>query len=155
MGDGFMALFNVPARQPDHATLAVCAAIEMRNRVRLWNHEHNGGKPLMHIRVGIHTGEAVVGNIGTPNLMNFTAIGREVNLAKRLEEEAGPDQIWFSTATRSMLDLAQLGLEPWQLESVGLRRVQGFSSPQEVFQIVDNTFFLSDVQTLAWPVLSS
>jgi class 3 adenylate cyclase len=127
----------------------------MRNRVRLWNREHNGGTPLMHIRVGIHTGEAVVGNIGTPNLMNFTAIGREVNLAKRLEEEAGPDQIWFSAATHSMLDLTQLGLEPWQVESVGLRRVQGFSSPQEVFQIVDNTFFLSDVQALAMPALSS
>jgi adenylate cyclase len=137
MGDGFMALFNVPVSQSAHATMAVRSAMEMRKRVNQWNQEQTGPLPLMNIRVGIHTGEAIVGNIGTSNLMNFTAIGREVNLTKRLEEEAMPGQILISLATRTLLDLKQLGLAPEQIEAVGRRKLRGFHQLLEVFQIVD------------------
>lgn len=137
MGDGFMALFNVPVFQPEHAMQAVRSAIEMRQRVRSWNCHQNGQTPLMNIRVGIHTGDAVVGNIGTSNLMNFTAIGREVNLAKRLEEDAQPGQILLTTHTRDLLDLEQIALTPDKLVSLGLRKLRGFAEPIEVFQIVD------------------
>src|SRR6185436_6073605 len=89
----------------------------------------------MNIRVGINTGEAVVGNIGTPHLMNFTAISREVNLAKRLEEEAKPDQILVGAGTWALLDLEELGLEPHQVISNGRRRLRGFDQPVEVYEI--------------------
>lgn len=138
MGDGFMALFNVPMRQPNHATMAVRCALEMRERVNVFNRDHRAGRPRMNIRVGIHTGEALVGNIGSPKLMNFTAIGREVNLAKRLEEEAEACQILFSAATLEHLDLQELGVSPQQIISLGERYPHGFDAPQEVFNIVDS-----------------
>lgn len=136
MGDGLMALFNVPIQRSNHATLAVRSAMEMRKRVYAWNHEH-ASPPLMNIRVGINTGEAVVGNIGTSNLMNFTAIGREVNRAKRLEEEARPGQILLTRTTLAMLDVEGLGLKPHQIDSIGRRPLRGFDQPAELFQIVD------------------
>jgi class 3 adenylate cyclase len=152
MGDGFMALFNVPMRQANHATKAVRCALEMRNRINSFNRDHRAGRPRMHIRVGIHTGEAVVGNIGSPKLMNFTAIGREVNLAKRLEEEAEACQILFSAATRDLLDLEELGVDPNQLVSLGPRYLHGFDMPQEVFHITD-TAMLARAEPLALQVL--
>lgn len=137
MGDGLMALFNVPTPQPGHATQAVRSAVEMRRRVRTWNCRQNGETPFMNIRVGIHTGDAVVGNIGTSNLMNFTAIGREVNLTKRLEEDAQPGQILLTAHTHDLLDMEQLGLSPAHFVSVGPRKLRGFAEPVAVFQIVD------------------
>jgi class 3 adenylate cyclase len=137
MGDGFMALFNVPQQRSDHATFALRSALIMRQRVHQWNRSRSGNQPLMNIRVGIHTGEAVVGNIGTSNLMNFTAIGREVNLAKRLEEDARPGQILLSDTTRSVLNLAALDLAPKLIVSGGMRRLRGFALPLEVFSVVD------------------
>lgn len=137
MGDGFMALFNVPMRRENHATLAVRSALEMRRRVHEWNWSNAAGQPVMNIRAGIHTGEAIVGNIGTANLMNFTAIGSEVNLAKRLEEEAQPGQILLSANTLALLELEQLELSPDQVMSAGWRRLRGFEQARELFQIVD------------------
>lgn len=137
MGDGFMALFNVPTRRANHATLAVRSAMEMRRRVHEWNWSNAEGQAVMNIRAGIHTGEAVVGNIGTANLMNFTAIGSEVNLAKRLEEEALPGQILLSADTLALLDREQLDLSPDQVVSAGWRRLRGFEQARELFQIVN------------------
>jgi PAS domain S-box-containing protein len=98
IGDAVMGLFNTPGTQPDHAWRAVCAAWAMQSRLRAFQQtqppEHH-----LRFRVGVHTGLAVVGNIGTENLMNYTAIGDAVNVAKRLQESARPGQIVISEAT--------------------------------------------------------
>lgn len=133
MGDGFMALFNVPSQRSCHATLAVRTALDMRRRIRDWNQLHP--HPL-NLRVGIHTGEAVVGNIGTPQLMNYTAIGSCVNLAKRLEESASPGQILISAATCAMLKTEHLEQEGVRIGSAEGRILKGFSEPIEVFAIL-------------------
>lgn len=133
MGDGFMALFNVPTRQGNHATKAVQSAICMHERVQRWNVTHS---PQMNIRVGIHTGEALVGNIGTPQLMNYTAIGDAVNLAKRLEETSSPGQILLSTTTREMVDLAEMKMDESRFVSLGRKTLKGANLPMEVFHIV-------------------
>lgn len=137
MGDGLMALFNVPEPYVDHAMRAVRCALEIRRQVRTWNDTQATSIPQLQIRVGIHTGEAVVGNIGTSNLMTFTAIGRAVNLAKRLEEEACPGQILISEATSQQLDRQELGAAKHQIEPLGRRRLQGFEQPLELLQLVD------------------
>jgi class 3 adenylate cyclase len=67
--------------------------------------------------------------------MNFTAISREVNLAKRLEEEAKPGQVLIGPGTYALLDLVELGLEPQQVVSNGRRRLRGFDQPVEVYEI--------------------
>ncbi len=89
IGDGLMAFFGDPLAQPDHALRAVRSAIEMQLAARrlraAW--EPAGRLPLA-IRVGINTGEVVVGDMGSRRITAYTAIGAAVNLAQRLESKA-------------------------------------------------------------------
>ena len=95
MGDAVMGIFNAPLPQNDHAFLAAQAALAMRADVtRL--HDRLPEPLRLHFGIGIHTGEAVIGNVGTEQQMNFTAIGDAVNLAKRLQENAKGGQIILS-----------------------------------------------------------
>jgi adenylate cyclase len=86
MGDGILALFNAPQEVPDHAARACHASLEAIDRLeRLrgrWEHER---KPIFGIRIGLNTGEVLVGNIGTSERFAYTVIGDAVNLASRLE----------------------------------------------------------------------
>ena len=86
MGDGIMAFFGAPRNDPNHARNACLAALAMQRELRRLNlvMEWEGSMPLS-IGVGINTGEAVVGNVGTDRRMEYTAIGNHVNLASRLE----------------------------------------------------------------------
>jgi adenylate cyclase len=94
MGDAVMALYNSPLDQPDHALRAVSTAFALRE-----SFAHRRTQPVLHCGFGISTGEAVVGNIGSEALMNYTAIGDAVNLAFRLQEQAQADQILMSRPT--------------------------------------------------------
>ncbi len=132
MGDGFMALFNVPSPQPDHATNAVRTAIDMCKHLMTKNQTN---KLPMNIRVGIHTGEAVVGNIGMPRLLNYTAIGETVNLAKRLEEYSEPGDILISAATYNALNFDMLQEDANRIEAFGPRQFKGFNSSVDVYCI--------------------
>jgi len=78
----------------------------------------------------------LVGNIGTPQLMNYTAIGDAVNLAKRLEETSSPGQILLSTTTREMVDLAEMKMDESRFVSLGRKTLKGANLPMEVFHIV-------------------
>jgi adenylate cyclase len=116
LGDGFMALFNAPLRDTEHMFHAVRAAIAIqRNTARL---EPLGDFQPLHFGVGVHTGEVVVGNIGAAQLMNYTAIGDDVNIAKRLQENAKPGQIVVSEKiVRSLSGRLQVKpLEPMALK---------------------------------------
>jgi class 3 adenylate cyclase len=95
MGDAVMALFNVPVPQPDHALRAVRAALNMQQCIAALG-ETEGH--CFHFGVGIHVGEAVAGNIGSPERLDYTAIGDAVNLAKRLQENAEGGQVLLSEA---------------------------------------------------------
>jgi len=90
MGDGIMAIFGAPVPYEDHARRALRSSLVLRetaHRFRPWMHEHfaDADLPEFDIGIGIHTGEAVIGNIGSPRRMEFTAIGDVVNTASRLE----------------------------------------------------------------------
>ncbi len=87
IGDAIMAFWGAPIECSDHAYLACKSAIENQNRLRdlrnnKWKKER---KPLFDIRIGINTGELIVGNMGSENRLNYTAIGDTVNVASRLE----------------------------------------------------------------------
>jgi class 3 adenylate cyclase len=84
VGDAVMALFNAPARQPDHALRAARAALGMQAAIEAVA-EREPDWP--RFRVGVNTGPALIGNIGSHEFRNFTAIGDTVNLAARLEQE--------------------------------------------------------------------
>jgi adenylate cyclase len=86
IGDAVMAFWNAPADDPDHATNACAGALAMlRANERLNAEFEREGWLIYKTRFGLHTGEAVVGNIGSEDRMNYTALGAAVNLAARLE----------------------------------------------------------------------
>jgi class 3 adenylate cyclase/DNA-binding response OmpR family regulator len=109
MGDAVMALFNAPLPQPDHALRAVKAALTMQAAMLRGNTTVAG----LSFGIGLHVGQAVVGNIGTAQQMNYTAIGDTVNLAKRLQEYAEGGQVILSQAiyeaARDFVTVADLG----------------------------------------------
>lgn len=87
IGDAVMAFWNAPLPAPDHAILAVTAALRCQARLKElregpWKQE---GRALFAARIGLHTGDAVVGNMGSRARLNYTAIGDAVNLASRTE----------------------------------------------------------------------
>ena len=100
VGDALMALFNAPARQDDHPVRAARAALAMQAAVEA-TAASSPGWP--RFRVGINTGPALVGNIGSTALRSFNAMGDAVNVAARLESVAQPGQVVIGGSTRDRL----------------------------------------------------
>lgn len=99
LGDGLMALFGAPTATPDDATNALNAAVAMQRRVMGMNDDLRAqGLPEVAIGIGLHTGEAVVGYIGSERRSEYTAIGDTVNTASRLESNSKGGQILLSDA---------------------------------------------------------
>jgi class 3 adenylate cyclase len=98
LGDGVMALYNTPLPQPDHALRAVRTALQIRDAMPAF---HQNFPPTLRLGInfGIASGWAIVGNVGTPDLMDFTAIGNTVNLASRLQGLSDNSQITISEET--------------------------------------------------------
>lgn len=88
MGDGIMAIWNTFGNQPDHADLATRAALQMLERLRALNErwEGQGQRVPLQIGIGLHTGEAIIGNVGSYRRAQYTAIGDAVNTASRIED---------------------------------------------------------------------
>ena len=100
IGDGLMALFGAPTVGEEDALNAVKAAVTMQKRLAKLNEELRiEGYGQISIGIGLHTGEATIGYIGSDKRSEYTAIGDTVNLASRLESNAGGGQILMSEAT--------------------------------------------------------
>ncbi len=102
MGDGVMVLFNTPVPQANHARSAVDAALAIRAALPALHAEFEPRFRLL-INCGIHTGAAIVGNVGAAHCMDYTALGDTVNLASRLQGIATGHQILISDATEGLL----------------------------------------------------
>jgi len=126
MGDSVMAFFNAPIRQDDHALRAVRAALRIQQACRA---ERRADQAALEFGIGIHSGEALVGNIGTVRFMNYTAVGEAVNLAKWLQEVAEGGQILMSGSTYEQV--RQLV----RARSLGPMRAKGHPLPIEVYAI--------------------
>ncbi|HML24493.1 MAG TPA: adenylate/guanylate cyclase domain-containing protein [Aggregatilinea sp.] len=118
LGDGIMALYNTPLPQEDHALRAVKTALDARAALPGY---HAQLEPELRLAVnfGIHTGTAIVGNIGTPEQMDFTAVGDTVNLASRLEDLSDNGEITISQ------DSYKLVADQVIADCVGPRLVRG------------------------------
>jgi adenylate cyclase len=100
IGDGLMALFGAPHATPEDACNAVSAAVAMQRQMQVINkHLRDDGLAEIAIGIGLHTGVATVGYIGSERRSEYTAIGDTVNLAARLEQNSVPGQILLSDAT--------------------------------------------------------
>ena len=84
LGDGLMAVFGAPDQDPEHAVKAVRAALDMQ--AALATLRRDVGLPELRVGIGINTGPAIVGNVGSEEHLDYTAIGNVVNLAARLED---------------------------------------------------------------------
>jgi adenylate cyclase len=86
VGDGLMAFWGAPLENTDHAFYACRAALQCRDRATILNQQWQAvGQVQLPTRIGIHTGQTLVGNIGSAERMNYTVLGNSVNLASRLE----------------------------------------------------------------------
>jgi adenylate cyclase len=130
MGDCIVAFFNAPLTQSDHILRAVRAALKIREGItRL--HEDVPASYRLNYGVGINVGDAVVGNVGTAQQMNYTAIGSGVNLASRLQEAAAPGQILLPQAAYQRV---QKYVEARLLSPI---TVAGFSEPIVVYELLE------------------
>jgi len=99
IGDAVMAFFGAPVPQPDNARRAVEAARDMQRAFAEKAPELGLGSGEIALGIGVHTGEVIVGNIGSDSVMDYTVVGDAVNIAQRLQEESWPGQILVSRAT--------------------------------------------------------
>jgi len=131
MGDGIMALFGAPLAHEDHAVRACYAALNMQDSVKHYASEiqRTEGIPIQ-IRVGLNSGEVVVGTIRNDLHMDYTAIGQTAHLASRMEQMAIPGSILLTPDT---LHLAEGYV---RVKSLGPIPVKGMSDPVEVFELI-------------------
>ena len=132
IGDEIEAVFGAPLFRKDHPVMAVKAAQEMRKRLLAVNQglEKRGYPPLAH-GIGIHTGEVLAANIGSPDRLSYALVGDTVNLASRLQglnKEFGTEII-ISATTRAGIN----GKFP--LKELPAARVKGKSSTVQIFAL--------------------
>jgi adenylate cyclase len=108
LGDGIMVEFGAPLDDPDQEKHAVLAAIAMQKELKKLNTKWKSeNKPTIEMGIGIHTGLAIVGNIGSERRLDYTAVGDTVNVASRLEQATKTLQkpILISETTHGALDI--------------------------------------------------
>jgi class 3 adenylate cyclase len=130
MGDAVMALFNTQLNpMEDHVARAVRAGLKMRTAVDAYR-ETLPPHERLFFSAGIHTGEAVAGNVGSPTRKDFTAIGDAVNLAKRLEETATAHQIMISSNVYEVV-------KDWvEVEAMPPMRVKGREALEQTYLLI-------------------
>jgi len=100
VGDELVALFTKSTANGSHQYLAVEAALALQAELKRLNKEWAlTGRPQIEVGIGIHTGEVVLGQIGSFERKDFTAIGANMNFAARLQNLAGPGQVIISEET--------------------------------------------------------
>jgi adenylate cyclase len=137
IGDSIMAFWGAPAAQPDHAQRA-CRAAQAIAKTLHADNERRAEKGLraVRVRIGIHTGNAVVGNVGAPGRINYTLIGDTVNIAQRLEQLGKEfDPGTGETVVLLSADTAEQLAGSFALESVGRHLLRGQSEPIEAFRL--------------------
>ena len=137
MGDGALAFWGAPERLPDHAERACRAALAIATAIDADNVERRRANLApVRLRIGIHSGSVVVGNIGAPTRINYTIVGDPVNTAERLHELAVPAEdgasdvcVLLSAEVANRLGAA------FRLVPLGQRTLRGRQEPIEVFRL--------------------
>lgn len=130
MGDGLLAFFGDPIEYPDHAQRAVSAALAMQEKAKFLRRKWSKNNIMdLRIRVGINTGEVIVGNLGSEKKLDYTVIGANVNLAQRLESNAPSGGILISQAVKQELNSSFITKE---VEAI---HAKGFADKIVVFEV--------------------
>ena len=131
IGDAVMAFFGAPLPQDDHADRAVLTGLMLQRMVNEWNVERaRTDLPPVMVRVGINSGLAVVGNVGTEKRVDYTVLGSSVNIASRLESGvAKPGQVVISQNTMDRI------MGSFATESLGEFALKGLVQKMPVFAV--------------------
>jgi adenylate cyclase len=129
LGDAIMAFYGAPISGDDDTQRALRTALEMQQCFRrLQEESSNQFLSSLGLGVGIHSGEVIVGNIGSERLMDYTVIGDTVNIARRLQESAKPGEILISAATRELVPSADV-------EHLGSQHLAGRTDPVDIYNL--------------------
>jgi len=147
-GDAIIAFFGAPIDFEDHATRTCLAALDMQNRLaelrEVWKKED---LPEMFMRIGINTGQMVVGNMGSINRMDYTMMGDSVNLAARLEGVNKQYQT-YTMLSEFTYELAKNDIEARELDSI---RVVGKQEPVKIYELLGRKGEMNDFMRLILP----
>jgi adenylate cyclase len=132
LGDGLMALFNAPAPLALHARAACRTAIEAQQQLL----KRGGHEWSLRVRIGIHTSEALVGNVGTAERFSYTAIGDGVNLCSRLE---GLNKIYGTRIIASSDTMNAVGSTDFAWRKLDRVAVVGRNEPLEIYELLGLT----------------
>ncbi|MBW4644254.1 MAG: FHA domain-containing protein [Goleter apudmare HA4340-LM2] len=129
IGDCIMAFFGAPEIQPDHADRATSAAKGMLTRLEKLNLNGFWQEPLQ-LRIAINSGKAVVGDVGSSQRVDYTALGATINLAARMEAVCPPGECVISEVTYKMLS------QPSDFHEMGEHRFKGINRLVKVYQTI-------------------
>jgi len=134
MGDAMLCWFGAPVTTDDHGARAVRAALRMEERLAAWNAQRRArGEVAVSTGIGIALGTVVVGNIGSPQRLEYTAIGDAVNLASRLCNRAAAGEVLVCASTRAAA-VAE-GIDDDAFSELGPVEVKGVSDPVVVHRL--------------------
>ncbi len=131
LGDGLMAIFGAPVEQLDSTLNAVRAALDMRERLRKFNlaREIGGEEPVL-VGIGINYGDAIVGNIGSRERMDYSVIGDTVNVAQRIQAFTEGGQIILAEPAYRRVE------EYLEVKSLGPYELKGKKKKVEMFEVL-------------------
>jgi adenylate cyclase len=136
IGDSIMAFWGAPAPNPEHAVTACRSALHCQEHLKelqdKWTRE---GKPLFHQRIGINTGEVIVGNMGSITRLNYTVVGETVNSASRFE---GLNKVY---GTRIIIgeNTRELVKEQFVARPLDLVSVKGSAKGVRIYELMAET----------------
>jgi class 3 adenylate cyclase/tetratricopeptide (TPR) repeat protein len=129
-GDGVMALFGAPIAHEDHAQRACHAALALSESLARYSAELRRTRGLsFSVRMGLNSGEVVVGRIGDDLRMDYTAQGRTVGLAARVQQIAAPDRVYLTESVARLVD------GYFRLLALGEFAIKGARGPVRVFEL--------------------
>ena len=135
IGDALMAFWGAPDRQADHAARAVRAGVAMVAAIREDNRRRaEAGEPIVRVRIGLHCGPVIVGNIGSPSRINYTVVGDTVNTAERIEalgKQIDPGAEIVGLVSQDVVTASE-GIAEFRSE--GTHSVKGKSDSIEVYR---------------------
>lgn len=140
IGDAIMAFWGAPEDIPDHAVRALRAADEIQQRIRADNGQHrDAGETPLALRIGIHTGPVVVGNIGSRNRINYTIVGDAVNIASRIasiaKEMAADEDCIVLVSGDAREHTMRDPQHDYILEPLGAREIRGREGTVSIFRL--------------------
>jgi class 3 adenylate cyclase len=131
LGDGVLAFFGAPSTHEDDPERAVLAALDLQSQIDAYRRYLEGMVEDFQMRVGLHTGEVVLGEVGTDAHSEYLAVGDAVNLAARLQSAANPGQIMVSA------DVQKQVAHRFTLEDAGMLDLKGKTDKVHAFRVVE------------------